>query len=202
MAQKDQIAEQCKLAFDFLQKLYFEVSYFIKEVEGILRDKDFRIGKPSGYQISSRSSSGLEPVNVNMWLLRKFAVFFAPKDKITLARGQTTLPIEQPTRVLYLRIILDDNTLQCPTVYAGVLYDIQKTPTTGWVKKFEQAMQHIEYNDAKIFKGNLRSLDYEDAHIRFKGHLLEIPLFEINDSEAISTKIVDPCLKLFEKHGN
>jgi len=200
MKNKEQIVEQCKLAFDFTQKLFLEVSYFIKEVEGMLLEEGFIIGRPSGYQISARSSSGLEPVNVNMWLLRKFAVFFAPKDAIEFERGQTKLLVEEPAKVLYLRVILDDNKLSEPMVYAGTLYDIQKTPSTKWIKKFEQAMQHIEYNDGKIFSGDLQNMDYEDAHIKLKGHLLEIPLFEINDSDAISEKVVKPCLSLYEQH--
>ena len=200
MDDKKQIVEQCKLAFDLIQKLFLEVSYFVKEVEGLLSEEDFRIGKPKGYKISARTSLGLEPVNVNMWLLRKLAVFFAPKEVLEVKRGQTTLLVEEPAKVLYLRVILDDNKLSEPMVYAGILYDIQKTPSTKSIKKFEQAMQHIEYNDGKIFRGDLQNMDYEDAHIRFKGHLLEIPLFEINDSDAISKKVVKPCLSLFEQY--
>jgi len=199
MDNKKQVIEQCKLAFDFVQKLFLEVSYFIKEVEGLLLEEGFIIGRPKGYQISARSSLGLEPTNVNMWLLRRFAVFFAEKDKITAERGQTKLPVEEPAKLLYLRVILDDNILSEPTVYAGVLYNIQKTPTTKWINKFEQAMQHIEYNDEKIFRGNLQHLDYQDAHIRFKGNLFTMPLFDINDSNAISEKIVKLCLSLYDQ---
>ena len=86
MDNKKQVTEQCKLAFDFVQKLFLEVSYFIKEVEGLLLEESFIIGRPKGYQISARSSLGLEPVSVNMWLLRRFAVFFAERDKITTVR--------------------------------------------------------------------------------------------------------------------
>jgi len=98
MESNEQIVRQCRLAFDFVQKLYMEVSYFIKEVEGLLLEEDFVIGRPSGYQISSRGSSGLEPVHVNMWLLKKLAVFFAPSDKIRLDKGQTRLSIENPRK--------------------------------------------------------------------------------------------------------
>jgi hypothetical protein len=201
MENKEQIVEQCRLAFIFVQKLYMEVSYFIKEVEGLLLEEGFVIGKPSGYQISSRGSSGLEPYGVNMWLLKKLAVFFAPDDKIKLDRGQTTLSVERPAEVVYLRIVLHDDKLAEPTVYAGVLYDVQRCPNTKWPSKFEQAMQHIEYNDTKIFKGDMQHLDYRDRRIMFKGHLLSIPLFEVNDSDTILGSIVRPCLALYEEHG-
>ena len=33
---KNEIVDQTRLAFDYIQKLYLETSYFIKEVEGLL----------------------------------------------------------------------------------------------------------------------------------------------------------------------
>jgi len=43
--EKSEIIEQTKVAFDFIQRLYLETSYFIKEIEGILKleDEDFQI---------------------------------------------------------------------------------------------------------------------------------------------------------------
>jgi len=200
MVDRNEITEQCSLAFDFIQKLYLEVSYLVKEIEGILGEEGFVIGRPKGYQISSRSSSGLEPVGVNLWLLKKFGVFFAPKDEIGFERGQTKLSIEKGAKVLYLRVILNDKTISEPTIYSGVLYDIQKQPKATWPKKFEQAMQLIEYNDEKIFKNDSEQVDYEDAYIRFKGKLIINSLFEINDSETIRDLIVKPSLDLYTKY--
>lgn len=37
---KKEIVEQTKLAFDLLEKLYFESSYLIKEIEGILSQEE------------------------------------------------------------------------------------------------------------------------------------------------------------------
>jgi hypothetical protein len=195
----NEITKQCSLAFDFIQKLYLEVSYFIKGTEGILGEHDFVIGKPRGYQISTRSSSGLEPVNVNLWLLKRFGVFFAPKEKFVFQRG-TKLSIENPTKVLYLRVILNDNTISEPTVYSGVLYDVQKQPNTDWPTSFEQAMAHIEYNDDRIFRDTLQSISYEDTRIRLKGELIKNALFEMDGGEAIRDRIIKPSLELYEKY--
>lgn len=200
MGNVKELAQQCNLAFDFIQKLYLEVSYFIKEVEGLLLEENFTIGRPSGYQISARSSSGLEPINVNMWLLRKMGVFFAPQDEIKFERGQTSLDVTKPAKVIYLRILLNDKTIEGPVVYAGVLHNILKKPKSKWIQKFEQAMQHIEYNDEKIFRGNLKQISHEDNHISFKGNLNTVNLFEINDSETIQNKITEPCLKLYKQY--
>ena len=58
MVDKAHLMEQTNLAFDFIQKLHLEVSYLIKEIEGILYEEEekFIIGRPSGYEISARSS--------------------------------------------------------------------------------------------------------------------------------------------------
>jgi hypothetical protein len=55
MNNKSEIIEQTNLAFDFIEKLYLESSYLIKEIEGNLNEEEekFVIGKPSGYGIST-----------------------------------------------------------------------------------------------------------------------------------------------------
>ena len=42
------IVSQTKAAFDFMEKLYLETSYLVKDIEGILYDEDekFVIGRP------------------------------------------------------------------------------------------------------------------------------------------------------------
>ena len=38
MINKNEIIEQTNLVFDFIQKFYLEVSYLIKEIEGVLHE--------------------------------------------------------------------------------------------------------------------------------------------------------------------
>lgn len=201
MVNKSEIIEQTNLAFDFVQKLYLEVSYLIKEIEGILHEEEekFIIGKPAGYGISARSSTGLESTNVNLWLLRKFAVFFVPADKPEIKRGQTITRIDENLKILYLRIVLTGENINEPAVYSGVLYNIQKKSQAKWIVKFENVMGHLEYNDGKIFK-NAEKIDYEDAYIKIQGELVKNNLFEINDSGTILNKIIKPSLDLFRKY--
>ena len=201
MNDKGEIVEQANLAFNFIEKLYLEVSYLIKETEGILYDEDekFIIGRPSGYGISTRSSTGLESNNVKLWLLKKFAVFFVPEDRTDVKGGQTITRIDEPLKVLYLRIALSDGNINEPAVYSGVLYNIQKNPQSKWIKKFENVMGHVEYRDNKIFR-NLEQIDYEDSSIKFQGKLIKTNLFEINDSETILKRIIQPSLKLYRKY--
>jgi len=201
MINKSEIIEQTNLAFDFIQKLYLEVSYLIKEIEGILHEEEekFIIGRPAGYGISARSSTGLESTNVNLWSLRKFAVFFIPEDKTKIERGQSITRIDENLKTLYLRIVLKDKNINEPTVYSGVLYNIQRKPQAKWIGKFENVMGHLEYNDDKIFK-DVGKINYEDAYIKLQGELVKNNLFEINDSDAILKKIIKPSLELYRKY--
>jgi len=202
MSNKSEVIEQANLTFNFIQKLYLEVSYLIKEIEGTLYEENekFIIGKPSGYGISARSSTGLESNNVMLWSLKKFAVFFVPEDKTEVKGGQTITKINVDLKVLYLRIILSDKNFNEPIVYSGVFHKIrQKRPGSKWPKKFEHVMGLVEYRDNKIFK-NARKINYEDAYIELQGELEKNNLFEINDSETILEKIVKPALKLYRKY--
>jgi hypothetical protein len=201
MTAEDQLIDQTKLAFDFLQKLYLEVSYLIKETEGLLYEEEerFVIGKPSGYGISSRSSTGLESNSIGLWLLRKFAVFFVSEDKTTLKKGQTVTPIDENLKVIYLRIVLNDKDLAYPAVYSGVLYNIQQEQRAERIKKFENMMGHFQYKDPKVFV-NFKKIDYEDPLIKCQGELVRTNLFMISDSESILNKIIRPSLNLYRKY--
>lgn len=198
MIDKTQVVEQTKAAFDFIERLYMETSYLIKQVEGILAEEpeDFVIGRPSGYNVTARSSQGLEPVGVKLWLRTKLSVFFIPKAGTHLERGQSITKLEPDLRVLYFRFLLHGKDISEPTVKAGVFFDIAKKPAAKWMSKFEQIMGHIEYNDEKVFR-NPGQLDYEDSYISLKGKLVSTDLYDINDSEAIMDKLLNPSLSLY-----
>lgn len=201
MNSKSEIMEQNNLAFDFIEKLYLESSYLVKEIAGILNEEEenFIIGRPAGYGITSSTSKGLEPNNVKSWLLKKLSVFFIPEGKTEIRGGVTVTKIDKNLKVLYLRIAFYDKTIKSPTVYSGVLHNIEKKNDTSSVKKFENIMGHIEYRDDKVFK-DIKKINYEDIYIKFQGELIKNNLFDINDSETIANKIIKPSLELFRKY--
>ena len=202
MNNKSEIVEQTNLAFDFIEKLYLESSYLIKEMEGILNEEEekFIIGRPGGYGISSISSRGLEANSVrSWWLLKKFSAFFIPEEKTALKGGGTITKIDKDLKILYLRIVLYDKNITEPTVYSGALYDIEKKSETEFPSKFEQMMAYFEVNDYKVFK-NIKKINYESTYIKIQGELIKNNLYEINDSETIVKKIIKPSLELYRKH--
>lgn len=190
------LSKQIKNAFDFIQKLYNESSYLIKEIEGQLseNEKRFIILRPSGYHVSSRSSSGLEPHHVYLWLMRKFAVAFI-EEQDTEQKSQTTTIISDDLKVLYYKIILDDKNIKFPKILYGVIYNIKKLNKD--VTKFEKLMAHFEYNDSKIFIGN--TIDFTSNIVSLKGSFKEVNLLDIKSSEDLMKKVIQPSLKLYDK---
>ena len=191
------IAAQTKAAFDFMEKLYLETSYLVKEIEGILSEEEerFVIGRPSGYQVSFRMSSGLETNNVKLWLPKKFGVFFVPEGETKHQGGQTFTNFRDDLKVLYLRVVLSDPGQEAPTIQSGVLYDIWKKQSDK-INKFEHLMQPIQQKDDRIF-ANGETVSYEDPSLRLKGKFLRNNLFEMTNSQALVDKIVNPTLDLY-----
>ena len=200
MTSKSEIVEQTTLAFGFIEKLYLEVSYLVKEIEGILGEEKekFIIGRPSGYGVSTTRSTGLESNYVMSWMLRKFSVFFVPEDRTKVIGGQTITLLEQDLKVLYFRILLNDKEISEPLIYSGPLYDIKKKPDIKWTK-FEHAMAHLEYRGDQIFK-NIKPVRHEDAYLSLQGELIRNNLYDVNNSEKIVKKIVEPSLRLYRKY--
>lgn len=196
---KSELVIQTKLAFDFIQKLYFESSYLIKEVEGLLsqESEEFVLGRGSGYAITTRSSNGLDSSLVNYWMCKKLSVFFIPKSSTRFIKGQTITHIEDNPKVIYMRLILHHNDNHEPSILIGVLKNFGKQGNK-WPEKVEQVMNHIEYNETKVFSDG-GNINYKDAYVSFMGRLLCINLYEINSSEEIVKLIIKPTLKLFRE---
>ena len=193
---KSEIALQIKNAFDFIQNLYNESSYLIKEIEGQLAESRFQILKPSGYSVNTRSSTGLDQTNVNLWLLRKFSVAFVERFESDLSTSQTSTEINEQLRVLYFRITLDEKGLSEPKLVFGVFYDITKSK--DWVKKFENLMGQFEYVDNKMF-AKFPDIEYGDSTFKLKGKFKKVNLLDINSSDELIEKVINPALKLYAK---
>jgi hypothetical protein len=196
---KNELAKQTKLAFEFIQKLYLETSYLIKEIEGILLEEKekFVICRPSGYAVSVRSSTGLESTYVNLWLMRKLAVSFIPEDSTMLEKGQTHTNITRDLKILYVRIVFDDKDIKEPVINSGFLTNFEiKEPGKRWTGKFEKMMSHITYNDQRLFI-EPGKVDYEDSHVKFNGRFVDNYLYDLIDSETLNKKVIEPTLKLF-----
>lgn len=203
MTDKKEIITQTQLAFEFIQKLYLEVSYLIKEIEGTLFEEEekFSICRPSGYGITARGSTGLESIYVNMWLMRRLAVAFIPEIMTKMEKGQTYTDLNKDLRALYVRIVLDDNLIDQPKLHTGYFTNIVVNKAgERWIKKFENLMSHITYNDQKVFN-DPREVEYEDAYVKLNGKFIETNLYDIPDSKALSDKVIVPTLALYRANS-
>jgi len=195
---KTEIAKQIKNAFEFIQKLFNESSYLIKEIEGQLAESEYRfqILRTSGYAISSRSSNGLEPNNVNFWLLRKFSVAFVEETKTEINKGQNVTEINGDLKVIYIRIVLDDTNEPAPQIIFGVFNEIEKFKSD--IKKFENLMGHFEYVDNKMFE-KFPNVDYKNAYFKVKGKFKKVNLLDINSSDDLIKKVINPVVKIYNE---
>ena len=191
-----ELVKQTDLAFDFLQKLYLEVSYLIKEIEGLLAEEEenFIIGRGSGYAITARSSNGLEANNVHLWPLRTFSVFFVPQEMTKVTSRATVTRFLPELKTVLLKFVLNESNISEPYIYVGTLYDMD-AKKEAYIK-FEHLITHIEYNQKKIFTGD-EFVDYEDGYFKFKGKLFKTNLYDINSSEEIVNLVLEPALKVF-----
>ena len=195
---KSELIKNTNNAFEFIEKLYLESTFLIKEVEGMLarEPEEFIIGKPRGYQISALNSNGIEPQYVPMWMTKRFGVFFVPKSMAnTGARSQTVTPFDDTARVFYIRFLLHGKSLKEPEVWSGVMYGF-KDKYNEKPRKFEETMTSYEQYEKTFFAG-FPHVNYEDAYIKFKGDFVSSRLFDINNSDEVRSKVVDPALIKF-----
>ncbi len=102
------------------------------------------IGKPGGYAITTPTSKGLEAKNVDRWLLKRFSVFFVPEELVR-ARGAGVAFTKDP-KLLFLRVVLDDQEHEEPMVYFGVLWNIENRN-----KKWEKVeTSSVTWNTTKL----------------------------------------------------
>ena len=200
------LVEQTHIAFEFVQRLYDEVATLIREVEKLLAEppNSFLIGRPSGYGISSRSSTGIDAQNVARWLSRQFSVFFAPEDRVEAQKGQTVTALVPELRVLYLRFLLDGyerylfdgQPLTEPSALFGVLYDVSSP--NGKRKKFEYVIGDLEYAEAKLCR-SLPVVDIDTAPFKLKGRLQHVALYSLTDATAVGKLLVEPLLAQYRE---
>lgn len=190
------LAEQTNNAFEFVRKLYLEISYLIKETETLLHEEneEFVIGKPSGYSVTTRTSAGLEPTNVDLWLNKTFTVFFCPQSMTDFSAGQTVTPFTKDLKLILLHIKLIEKGMAEPQIFFGAIKDIQCI-NPAYAKKFEKLMWLFAARSEKIF--NLSDGKYEDSYLSFTRKFNVQNLYDIKNSADIKNKIVEPALKIY-----
>lgn len=190
------IATQTKHALNFVKKLHFEISFFIKEIEGLLLEEKerFTILKPGGYSVTSRTSSGLDSAGVEFWMPKDFTVFFCTEEFTDSTKGTTTTKFQEGLKILFMHIRLSNHNIDEPKIFFGVLYDI-KTKKED-IKKFENIVWEFSYFASKVLNQK-QKINFEDNNCSFKGKYLQKNLLLIQSSSDVKKRIVEPLIKIF-----
>ena len=196
---KTDLNAQCRNAIEFIQKLHFEISYLIKEIEGLLQKEpeNFIIERPAGYQVTSRTSTGLDPGNVENWQPKTFTVFFCPSERTKIIAGQTRTQFDRSLRLLIVHIEIMNQNKKGPRILCGCLTDIVNNKPKK-ITKIEYILAKFAYFNKKIF-GALPNVSYSDTDCSFEGEFFEQLLFSINNSDDVMNKLVKNMLKLYRK---
>ena len=204
-------ANQIKNAFEIIQKLYQESASLIREIEGQLNENERKFQLFSdGDCICSRTSIGLEPKEVNSWLCKQFAVAFVEKstvdwqnvdnsrtENLKLEHGLASCTkIDKNFKMLYFRFLLDDENQSEPQLIFGVFSDI--TFYKDWVKKRGNILVAIEYANDELFS-QFPNVDYENDTFKLKGILKKVGLPDINSTDELIEKVVNPAIQIYEK---
>ena len=196
---KKLLNDQTRSAFEFIEKLYAESSYLVKEIEGLLRNKEeiFVIGKQRGYQISASASSGLN--SPEQWIYKKLCAYFVPETMTKIIGGRTETSFSKDLKIIYLIIILSEEELKSPQIAIGILSRFKKL-TVRFPKLEYFIISYIDriWNSIKELKGTKHKL-YKDSSFEFNVNFVIKDLYDVNSIQDIEKKLVNPALRMFRK---
>ena len=136
----------------------------------------------------------MEPIYVENWLPKVFAVSFVPEEMTKIQAGQSITKLEENPKLLLLYIEVIGREITQPKITFGTVYNIKSKRKQYY--KFEHFMTSFIYSGKKMFQ-NISNIDYEDNYFSFKGKFKQINLFSIENSNDIRKKIVEPIIKLY-----
>ena len=196
----DRLAQQVKLAYEFIDALHGQAIALIKDVETQLaQEAELRFLQPGGYRYTINPLSySLERPQVP--IPDYYAVYFRCFE----GRVKNT-PLDGAVPPIgFLKIVFRERGLDHPEVRFGVLTGMERPAerASGWPKKVEDIINHVAYRalggPVWIDRGAVRQ-DYQDSYVSFAIHGMGVRLADLPDSEAIAERIVDPLLKMFRE---
>jgi hypothetical protein len=196
----DRLAEQTRLAYDFMQTLHGQALALIKDVEAQLEQtseelKSLRFG---GYRYAmSRQSTSLRIPRAN--IPTYYAVCFRHyRGRIVNTPLRRDLPL-----IAFLKVVLHERNLEHPELRFGVITHASKAPDRSerqGPKKFEDIVTHLAdrtlrppWWEAEADRDRL----YEDNYVSLTLRGTSVRLAELPNSEAIADQIVDPLMEMY-----
>ncbi len=200
----DRLAQQVKLAYDFVETLHRQALGLIKDVETQVGEaaEALECLQPGGsYRFTTnRTSYSLatpQPVVANY-----FAAFFrhfADQKKRTTSVDEHTPPIA------FVMVVLRERGLDHPEVRFGTITSMVRSAKqdNDWPRNVEQTPTHVA--DAALTGGppwagrGAQERDHRDSYLSFHVTGVGIRLADLPDSEAVALKVVDPLLAMYRE---
>lgn len=194
------LAEQIKLAYEFIETLHGQAIALIKDVEAqLVQASGLQLLRPGGYRYTVNPTSySLERPQVS--IADYFAVYFRYFE----GRVRNTPLDGDVPPIGFLKIVFRERGLAHPEVRFGVLTDIHKPLDRAdtFPQKFEDVVGTLTQ---RAFVGSVWNSedgvqqDYEDAYIILKVQGKGVRLIELVDSEAVADRVVLPLVEMFDK---
>jgi hypothetical protein len=188
----DLLAQQVKLAYEFMDTLHQQALSLIKDVEGQLSSEGIRCMRPGGYKFNYNSvSASLDQPKPA--LTDFYCVFFKCDDTDTTT---TSTPVDGTApRIGFVRVTLRERHIYHPEVRFGVIEKVEKPdPSKQWPKKVEDALSTFSsYAFGTKWK---TEGSYQDSYVSMNYKGMTVRLADLPSSEAIEEKIVTPLLQL------
>jgi hypothetical protein len=195
------LAQQIKVAYDFMDTLHGQAIALIKDVEGQVAqaDEELQCLRPGGSYRFAATPMSYSLERPQIAIADYYAVYFRQ-----FADHPKNTPLDGHVRpICFLKVVLREPKLEHPEARFGVITEIVKPAERG--EKFPRNFEDL-INDPisnKALHGPAWSSQdtvswpyprsYVSMAIRGKG----VRLADLPDSEAIAVRIVEPLLKLY-----
>jgi hypothetical protein len=197
------LAEQIKVAYDFMETLHGQAIALIKDVEGQVAqaDEELQCLRPGGsYRFAATPMSySLERPQTAI------ADYYAAYFRQFLDRVRNTPLDADVPPICFLKVVLRELQLEHPEARFGVITEIVKPAERGdkFPHNFEELINDPISNKAldgpAWSSQNTISRNYERSYVSMAIRGKGVRLADLPDSEAIAVRIVDPLLELYRE---
>ncbi|HUW95974.1 MAG TPA: hypothetical protein VMW58_09305 [Anaerolineae bacterium] len=199
----NRLAEQIKLAYEFMETLHGQAIALIKDVEGQVAQaaEELRCLRPGGNYRFAATPMSYSLERPQTAIADYYAVYFRHfPDRVKNALLDGDVP-----PICFLKVVLRERRLEHPEARFGVMTEIAKPPERGdkFPHKFEELI-----NDpitSKALAGpawstqHTISQNYQHSYISMAIRGMGVRLADLPDSEAIAVRIVEPLLELYRE---
>jgi hypothetical protein len=199
----DRLAEQIKLAYDFMETLHGQAIALIKDVEGQLAqaDEELQCLRPGGnyrFAASPMSYSLERPQTAIADYYAAYFRHFEDRIKNTLLEGDTP-------PICFLKVVLRESGLEHPEARFGVITKLAKPEDRRgkFPSSFEKLINDPVSNKAldgpAWSSQGIVARDYQRSYVSMAIRGNGVRLAELPDSEAVAVRIVEPLLELYRE---